>query len=61
MGAIGNTYLLLLFEDQLSAYVSYNVIHWIILVMIGVAAILTVYSGIEFYRVHQRQVDSIFE
>ena len=61
MGAIGNTYLLLLFEDQLSAYVSYSVIHWIIFVMIGVAAILTVYSGIEFYRVHQRQVDSIFE
>lgn len=61
MGAIGNTYLLLLFEDQLSAYVSHSVIHWIIFVMIGVAAILTVYSGIEFYRVHQRQVDSIFE
>jgi len=36
MGAIGNTYLLLLFEDQLSVYISQNVIHWIILVMIVV-------------------------
>jgi len=61
MGALGNTYLLLLFEDQLSAYISQNVIHWIILVMIGVAALLTIYSGIEFYRVHRKQVDSIFE
>lgn len=61
MGAIGNTYLLLLFEDQLSHYVDSSVIHLIILIMIGVAAVLTVYSGIEFYRVHQRQVDSIFE
>lgn len=61
MGALGNTYLLLLFEDQLSVFISQNVIHWIILIMIGVAAILTIYSGIEFYRVHQRQVDSIFE
>lgn len=61
MGALGNTYLLLLFEDQLTAFISQNVIHWIILIMIGVAAVLTIYSGIEFYRVHQRQVDSIFE
>ena len=61
MGAIGNTYLLLLFRDQLSQYIDISVIHIIILVMISVAALLTVYSGIEFYRVHQRQVDSIFE
>lgn len=61
MAAIGFTYLLLLFEEQLSIFVNPDIIHMIILIMISIAAILTIYSGIEFYRVHQRQVDSIFE
>lgn len=61
MFAIGNTYLLLMFKNQLSQYIHPHLIDMTILVMISVAAFLTIYSGIEFYKVHQRQVDSIFD